>query len=321
MKSNKKELIFLGLVVFSGQIVQAKPLKEIKDSESKREQMLPVSSAGGLALPRFSDAAQVKDISSLGFVSIATPKQFKNSEELKTARLEYKRLTRLKDVKGMAHETVLLAYNKALELGYYEDAIFYLKHLMKITEDKKELQKFACQMADLHFALGNYTKAAEAYLAYLDMYPGATDNENALFHYIFALNTQRPSHDQDQEITHQVIRYAEKYMLEPSYTAFAPQVKSIHRNCYAMLYDSEKSILDFYIKGKKPVAAEGRYAYLKQKYYEDFPEKRSEILAYGCDVAQLQGNQKLYNERLAFLDKQFPSYRVAYQKKSFGNLF
>ncbi len=321
MKSNKKELIFLSLVVFSGQIVQAKPLKKNKDSESEREQMLPVSNVGGLTLPRFSDAAIVKDISSLGFVSIATPKQFKNSEILKEARLEYRRLTRLKDVKGMTQETVLLAYTKALELGYYEDALFYLKHLMKITQDKKELQKFACHMADIYFALGNYTKAAEAYLAYLDMYPGASDSENALFHYILALNTQRPSYDQDQEITHQVIRYAEKYMLEPTYTAFAPQVKSIHRNCYAMLYDSEKSILDFYLKSKKPVAAEGRYAYLKQKYYEDFPEKRAEILAYGCDVAQLQGNQKLYTERLAFLDKQYPSNRLAYTKKSFGTLF
>ena len=321
MKSNKKELIFLGLVFFSGQIVQAKTLKKIKDSESEREHMLPVSSAGGLALPRFSDSLATKDITSLGFVSIIAPKQFKNSKELNEARLAYKRLTRLKDVKGMAPEKVSLAYTKALELGLYQDALFYLKHLTKTTQDKKELQKFACQMGDIHFALGQNAKAAEAYLAYLDMYPGASDSESALFHYILALNTQRPSYDQDQEVTHQVVRYAEKYMLEPTYTAFTSQVKSIHRNCYAMLYDSEKSILDFYIKGKKPVAAEGRYAYLKQKYYEDFPEKRSEILAYGCDVAKLQGNEKLYSERLAFLDKQFPSYRVAYQKKSFGNLF
>ena len=187
-------------------------------------------------------------------------------------------------------------------------------------------------MADIYFALGEYIKAAEAYLAYFDMYPGAKDSENALFHYILSLNTQRLSPDRDQEITHQVIRYAEKYMLEPTYTAYTSRVKAVHHDCYAMLYESEKSVLDFYMKANKWVAAEGRYAYLKQKYYEDFPDKRPEILAYGCDIAKLQSEKAslekdkeryktLYNERIAYLEKQFPTYRLTQNKKSFLKLF
>lgn len=318
MKSNKNKLIFLGLVVFSGQIVQAK-LHKKSEMQTEKELMLPVADMG-LNLPKFSVTHGTLEPQSLGFVAINAPKKYETKEEKQEARLKYTNLTRLKDVKSMTKERCMEVYAMALDLGYYDDALFYLKHLVTVIDDKYELQKLACQKADIHFAMGQYSKAATEYQAYLDTYPSASNSESALFHYIVALNTQRPRHDQDQELTHQVIRYAEKYILEPTYKKYVAQVKSIHKNCYVMLYDNEKSILEFYLKTKKPVAAEGRYAYLKQKYYEDFPMYRAEILALGCDVAHLQGNEKLYNERLAFLDKQFPSHRVAYLKKSFRDI-
>lgn len=315
MKSNKKQLIFLGLVVFSGQIVQAKPNRSSSSSENTRELMRPVESTG-LALPQFSTGFNASlDLKGIGFVSIVAPKEFATTQELNAARQEYIKLTRLKDVRSMSKEQCVVAYSKALELAKYDDALFYLKHLMTTVEDKKELQKFACQKADIYFAMKQFNKAAQSYQAYLDMYPGANDSESAHFHYIVALNTQKPRYDQDQEVTHKIIRSAEKYILEPTYKKYAQQVKSIHHACYDTLYQSEKSILDFYIKQNKPVAAEGRYAYLKQKYYEDFPQHRAEILAYGCDVAQLQGNKQLYQERLAYLGKQFPTERLAYKDK------
>lgn len=315
MKSNKKQLIFLGLIIFSGQIVQAKLSKKLKEVVTTGELMIPVQSTG-LALPKFSLEIDLEP-KMLGLVAIDSPKEFKDKEELQAARNEYKKLTRLKDAKTMSKDKLQEVYTKALELGKYDDALFYHKYLVTKIDDKYELQKLACQKADIYFAMGSYKQASQEYKNYLDMYPSAVNSENALFHYIVALNQQRPRHDQDQEMTEQVIRYAEKYMLEPTYKKYVAQVKSIHTDCNAMLYAHEKGVLDFYIKTKKPIPAEGRYAYLKQKYYEDFPLYRAEILAYGCDVAQLQGDQKLYKERLAFLEKQFPSYKLAYKKKSF----
>lgn len=317
MKSNKKVLIFLMLLCGIGYNLYAQD--QVVSSSANNSFAGPIQFVPekklGVTLPHISGVSTLRpDTFELSF----TEKAYKNDAEKKLDKKRYKKLTRLVDVKSMKVSERLEAFYLALDLGYYEDALLYLKHLTPVVEDQKEIQKLARLKADIYLALKMYKKASESYESYIAMYPGASDMEDVLFYYIVTLNEQRLSFDRDQETTLQVIQYVENYMIKESYKKHLTYVQAIYADCYETLYESEKNILEWYVKQKKAVAAEGRYAYLKKQYYDMLPAHRMDILAMGCDVAQLQGNQKLFNERLAILKKEYPSYYIVYGQKHFN---
>ncbi|OGB83958.1 hypothetical protein A3F66_04970 [candidate division TM6 bacterium RIFCSPHIGHO2_12_FULL_32_22] len=157
-----------------------------------------------------------------------------------------------------------------------EVAIKYVEKMMVISSDQSEIKQLRLELANLHFDIEDYEKAAKAYNDYVSYYPSDKYAEFALFREVLSLDLKKNDPERDQSITREAIAKCKQFIKNEHYVTYKKGIIDILRDCYTNLFENELYILNFYLNIKHNVrSAEKRLEYIK-----------SEILPYLKQDAQ-----------------------------------
>ena len=239
-------------------------------------------------------------------------KKPQNKEERKALEKELKQLVGKRAAKELNEKelrTVVQIY-KALEK--YDKVLFYLQELELKTKDARVIESITLEKADIYFEQGKLEKAEKQFALYQELYPGSKHTEYVLYKRILCLFYQRLDVDQDQKRTKEILKLAQPALEKKAIKAYKDEVQSIVKYCNLMLYKHELDIYNFYYKKKNYKAANQRLAFLRKDFLQDLPELEPEIIHIECTLAKAEGKKDLYQQRLAYLEKQYPQHYQSY---------
>jgi outer membrane assembly lipoprotein YfiO len=165
------------------------------------------------------------------------------------------------------YEELKQSKNERMAANDKPGALRYLEKMVPLCNDLAELKLLMLELADLLFAMEDYTRSADMYREFTLLYPGSDEVEYALYRAIlsnFKL-TLDAEHDQSKTLTTKELALA---FLERSelFTVYAKEVEDILMQCEQRLLANDISIFNFYVKRQDISSAQNRLSLIKKDY-------------------------------------------------------
>lgn|GEM_PF-5073568 len=170
-----------------------------------------------------------------------------------------------------------------------------LERLVQVATDQVILADALLALADLYYSFQhNLEKAAQTYEKFASLFPGAVQADYATYKSIVCLFYSTLSAERDQTSTAHAITLAAEFIKKTKNKTYQHEIQDILNQAYERLYNSEKSIFNFYIKQKKWAAAQKRLTYMQEKFVDKVEKAKKElpILEEYLHFEQLPKNQK-----------------------------
>lgn len=236
---------------------------------------------------------------------------------------QYRQLTSGKVFKTLSESELRTVADICITLGWYDDALNFLKKLEKKTKNTTVVKNVKLEVADITFQEGNLKGAAKLYDEYINLYPG--DKEKAAYAKYKGILSNFYSmlqQDRDQTTTHKTIALADAF-LEGHTTTFkkyAYDVESIKYHCLTRLYEHDVVVFDFYLKKQSFKAAEKRLASMRGSLLPKRSDLEPKFLECEMRLAQAQHDQPRVMRVSQELNMRFPEeVRLAQAKKAIPN--
>ncbi len=247
-------------------------------------------------------------------VQVKKTKKYKARRKPKTQYAEGR-----KTLRDMNYEEVKEAKNRIMKSGHKDIALKYLERMLKLCDDLSELASLLLEYANTHYECEHFAKAGNIYNEFVNLYPGSDKVEYALYQAIICSSKLILEPDRDQTKTHETIELCDKFLeREAVFTTYKTKVKEILINCYNNLVASELNVCDFFLKSGRYKPAQKRLDDLRVKWTDRVPNLEPRILAFECDLADIQNNDDIAQQKRTELEKHFPHYamQIAENKKS-----
>ncbi|MBN1549322.1 outer membrane protein assembly factor BamD [Candidatus Babeliales bacterium] len=177
----------------------------------------------------------------------------------------------------------LLATNKIM-------AFEHIEYMLGHSDDLDLLKQLRLERADLCFDLGHLAKAEEFYREYLTLYPGSDKTEYVNYKTLLCCFYETLEPDRDQTKTREALQTAQTYLEQPTNTQYLKEVKSIRRQCYNKLFESEVNVFEYYLNNNKFTAAEQRLAHIKDEFKTSISNIEVKTLRLECALAEKQND-------------------------------
>ena len=285
-------------------------------THAEGEQQEPVTVAQAEA-PKVSAVQSIKEAP-----TFLTKKDITRKERI-ALKKQYRHLTSGKVLKGLSEPELRTVADISITLGWYDDALNFLKKLEKKTKNTTVVKNVKLEIADITFQEGNLKGAAKLYDEYINLYPG--DKEKAAYAKYKGILSNFYSmlqQDRDQTATHKTIALADAF-LEGNNTIFkkyAYDVESIKYHCQTQLYEHDVVVFDFYLKKQSFKAAEKRLASMRGSLLPKRSDLEPKFLECELRLAQAQRDEPRITRISQELTTRFPEeVRLAQAKKAIPN--
>lgn len=150
--------------------------------------------------------------------------------------------------------------------GEIKHGLHYLERIAAISDNLNQLRDLRLEIADLYFEMGDLEKAESLYSEFLTLYPGSKAIEYAEYKAILSSFYQTLESDFDQTKTKQTIQLAQSFLGNTKNQHYAGDVVAVKKECLTTLFNSEVSIINFYLEKNKFDGAQQRLANLKEQF-------------------------------------------------------
>lgn len=205
-------------------------------------------------------------------------------------------------------------------LSDFDEALLYLRQLVKITQSITTAKNAKLEIADITFQMGNLKKAAEYYEEYISLYPGDKEKvayasyKGLLSHFYSMLPA-----DRDQTSTLKTINLAHSFLSNKSslfFKTYLKDVENIKTVCFSRLWEHDVVVFEFHMKRGTVKAANVCLADAREKLLPQLPGLEPKILQCEYKVALAQNDTQRATRISHDLATRFPeTVRVASVKK------
>lgn len=215
-------------------------------------------------------ATEVKEPAEVGAAPAQKVSQAEQQEQVARKTLSHKNYQELKTSK-----------QERLAAGDNAGAVRYLEKMVPLCNDLAELKLLMLELADLLFALQDYTRAADMYQEFTKLYPGSDEVEYALYRAIKSNFELTLDAEHDQSKTNATRELALAFLERAElFTTYAQEVESIVLQCDQRLLASDISICNFYVKRGDTKSAQNRLSLIKKEYLDkNIPDLQMQIAA------------------------------------------
>jgi outer membrane assembly lipoprotein YfiO len=230
-----------------------------------------------------------------------------------------KKWVKAKTLSDMNFDELKAAKNRALLEKNTEVALKYMQKMLPLCNDLVEHAVLMLETADILLASGSIKEASSMYQDFCTMYPGHERITYALYKAIDCSYATVLIPERDQTATLKTIELAQSFLTtsSPDQTYY-DQVKTILDVCYRVHFDSEVSIINFFIKQNNIAAAQKRLERLRQTQLSTFPAGEKDLLSLECTLASKKNDTELLLQKQTELATKFPkpaSFNLAANKQ------
>lgn len=206
-------------------------------------------------------------------IPVKTKKLRKNRKAIAAQRNEYKLTNQTKTLSQMNFEEIKAAKTLLLEKNSKHIAVKYIDRMIKLCENITTIGDLTIELADLHFDLGEFTKAEKLFTQFSSSYPGSSSVEYASYKAILSSFYETLIAERDQTKTHHTIALTDSFIERKDvFTKYAGDVLDIRTSCYKKAVESEINIFNFYLNRGKLLSAQSRLNSIRKDWTEKFPE-------------------------------------------------
>ena len=157
-----------------------------------------------------------------------------------------------------------LAYAKAV--GNKELVLKIFHFLMTVSIDQDALKAYKLDLADYHYSLKDFEKAATIYEEFFILYPGSPEVEYSQYKAILCWFFLSLAPEKDQSFTHKTIMLIDDFLRKAKQAKYIDEAKSIKKKCRQKLFEHEAHVFEHYIKQNKSTSAQKRLDYIKEQF-------------------------------------------------------
>lgn len=227
------------------------------------------------------------------------------------ARRVKKVRTPKKTMSEMNYDELKVAKNKAVTAGSKDAALKYMEKMIPLCNDLSERAALMLEVADARFESGLHVEAGTMYQEFTVMYPGNEKNTYAEFRSIECSFATILIAERDQTATKNTLDLAQAFL-----TKYKPgkeyydKVVTILTTCNERLFESELSIIKFYLHQKNKLSVEKRLKKLRESMLSVLPSCEQTLIEAECLFAELAQDTELLVQKQAELATKFPINNV-----------
>lgn len=220
-----------------------------------------------------------------------------------------KRLSSKPTLSTMKFDQLKVSKEKYLAKGDKQTAIKYLERMVKECDDLQLLSELMLEIANLLFDVGELGKAEKMFTEFVNLYPGHTKVEHALYRAILCSFYSTLDAERDQTKTEDTIGLCKNFLQRAQvFTQHAQEVQSIQAKCQQKLVAAEINIVNFYTKSGRFKSAEKRLAGLRKDFLNTVPAIEPQIMHLEYVVAQKQNKVNDAQQKYKEINEKFPNY-------------
>lgn len=225
-----------------------------------------------------------------------------------------------KTLSEMNFDELKEAKNRAVKAKNTEIALKYMQKMLPLCNDLTEHATLMLETADALLATGAVKEASSMYQDFSTMYPGHARIKYASFKAIDCSYATVLIAERDQTATLTTIELAETFLTQnDSCKDYYKEVETILSACYKLRFDSEVSIINFFIKQKNIASAQKRIERIREKQLPVFPAGERELIELECLVASKKNDTELLLQKQTELATKFPeqnSVQLAHNRRN-----
>lgn len=237
--------------------------------------------------------------------------QKRSSHKSRKARRSKTTRVPKKTMSDMNYDELKVAKNKAVASGNKEVALKYMEKMIPICNDLSERAALMLEVADARFENGLHVEAGTMYQEFTVMYPGHEKSTYAEFKSIECSYATILIAERDQTATKNTLELAQAFL-----TKYKPgkeyydKVATIVTTCNERLFESELSIIKFYLHQKNKLSVEKRLKKLRESMLSVLPACEQTLIETECLFAELTQDTELLVQKQAELATKFPINNV-----------
>lgn len=241
---------------------------------------------------------------------IETPSGKKNPKKRKDRRSKAPKVKR-KTLSQMNYDELKAAKDRALQAQNTESALRFMEKMIPLCNDLAERAILMLEVADARFANRAYEEAGGMYKEFTNMYPGHEKITYAEYKAIECSFATVLSPERDQTATKNTWELAQSFLqkYKPG-KQYYDTVSEILQTCKQRLFDSELSIIKFYVHRKNIPSVEKRLAKLRESMLPVLPSCEQTLLEAECVLAELKQDTQMLVKKQSELTTKFPKNSI-----------
>ncbi len=206
-----------------------------------------------------------------------------------------------KTISEMNYDELKETKNRHAAAGNKELALKYMQKMVPLCNDLCERGTLMLEVADTLLETSSPDEAGIMYQEFSTMYPGHERIEYASFKAIECSFSALLIPERDQTATKHTIELAQEFLTHVNFKQYRDNVTSMLTTCNQRLFESETSIINFYLKQNNIAPAQQRIARARSSFISMLPSCEPTILELECLVAQKTNNKELLLQKQAEL--------------------
>ena len=287
----------------------------------KQHQLAKTTTRAGILDQKSKDLLKIKPEQNpaLANTLVAGKKPYYNRNRVTHANRKKFVVKKNKTLSEMNFDELKCAKDRAQETKNTEIALKYMQKMLPLCNDLTEHASLMLETADALLATGAVKEASSMYQDFSTMYPGHARIKYASFKAIDCSYATVLIAERDQTATLTSIELAQTFLNQnDSCKDYYNEVETILAACYKLRFDSEVSIINFFIKQKNIASAQKRIERIREKQLPVFPTGERELIELECLVASKKNDTELLLQKQAELATKFPqqnSVQLAHNKR------
>lgn len=242
--------------------------------------------------------------------TIETPADKKKPKSRKDRRSKEPKVKR-KTLSQMNYDELKEAKDRALQAKNTESALRYMEKMIPLCSDLAERAGLMLEVADARFTNHAYEEAGGMYKEFTSMYPGHEKITYAEYKTIECTFATVLIAERDQTATKNTLELAQDFLqkYKPG-KQYYDDVSKILQTCKQRIFDSELSIIKFYLHRKNIPSVEKRLAKLRESMLSVLPSCEQTLLEAECLLAELKKDTQMLVQKQSELATKFPTNSI-----------
>lgn len=195
-----------------------------------------------------------------------------------------------KTISDMNYDELKAAKKRYLEANNKDSALKFMQKMVPLCSDLTERGQLMLEVADTLFDLSDPEQAGTMYQEFSTMYPGHERIAYASKRAIECSFATILIPERDQTATKNTIELAQAFLKEDAFRTFHAEVQTILDACHQRLFESEVSIVQFYLHQQNIGPAQRRIADLRTTMVPVLPSCEQKVIELEYKVALLTDN-------------------------------